>query len=85
MLLELFMCLRRCTEVFLLGAVTLGVSSLFSDPLISVTPLFSHGSLQVVGTLMAFKRLTRAHIKNFRPRPQLGMLKDSFTRSGSSY
>ena len=34
MLLELFMCLRRCTEVFLLGAGTLGVSSLFCDPLI---------------------------------------------------
>ena len=34
---------------------------------------------------MAFKCLTRAHTKNFRPRPQLGMLKESFTRSGSSY
>ena len=34
MLLELFMCLHRCTEVFLLGAATLGVSSPFRDPLI---------------------------------------------------
>ena len=34
MLLEQFMCLRHCTEVFLLGAGTLGVSSLFHDPLI---------------------------------------------------
>ena len=79
MLLELFMCLRRCTEVFLLGAGTLGVSSH------SVTPLSSHRSLQVAGALMAFKCLTRAHTKNFRPHPQLGMLKESFTQSGSSY
>ena len=42
-------------------------------------------SLQVAGTLMAFKCLTRAHTKNFRPCPQLRMLKESFTRSGSSY
>ena len=34
LLLELFMCLRHCTEVFLQGAGTLGVSSLFCDPLI---------------------------------------------------
>ena len=51
----------------------------------SVTLLSSHGSLQVAGALMAFKCLTRAHTKNFRPRPQLGMLKESFTWSGSSY
>ena len=29
---------------------------------------------------MAFKCLTRVHTKNFRPRPQLGMLKESFTQ-----
>ena len=34
MLLKLFMCLHHCTEVFLLGAGTLGVSSPFRDPLI---------------------------------------------------
>ena len=34
MLLELFICLHGCTEVFLLGAGTLGVSSPFRDPLI---------------------------------------------------
>ena len=34
MLLELFICLCHCTEVFLLGAGTLGVSSPFHDPLI---------------------------------------------------
>ena len=34
LLLELFMCLHRCTEVFLLGAGTLGVSSPFHGPLI---------------------------------------------------
>ena len=73
------MCLRRCTEVFLLGAGTLEVSSLFHDP------ISSHGSLQVAGALMAFKCLTRAHTRNFRPRPQLGMLKQSFTLLGSRY
>ena len=31
---ELFECLSRCTEVFLLGAGTLRVSSPFRDPLI---------------------------------------------------
>ena len=31
---ELFECLSRCTEVFLLGACTLRVSSPFRDPLI---------------------------------------------------
>ena len=73
------MCLRHCTEVFLLGAGTLGVSSPFRDP------LSSHGSLHVAGALMAFKCLTRAHTKNFRPRLQLRILKESFTQSGSSY
>ena len=33
-LLELFICLRHCMEVFLLGAGTLEVSSPFCDPLI---------------------------------------------------
>ena len=34
MLLDLFICLRRSTEVFLLGVGTLVVSSPFHDPLI---------------------------------------------------
>ena len=32
--LELFMCLRHCTDIFLLGVGTLGVSTPFHDPLI---------------------------------------------------
>lgn len=80
MLLELFMCLHRVTEVFLLGAGTQG------SPARSVTPLVLSRESLSGRRLMAFKCLMRARTGKI-----LGQvlssecLKESFTRSGSSY
>ena len=80
---ELFECLSRCTEVFLLGAGTLRVSSPFCDPLIF------HRSLPVAGALSALKCLSHAHTDRFLFGQILSLeyekKEKSFTLSGSHY
>ena len=82
-LVELFECLSRYTEVFLLGVGTLRVSSPFHDPLI-FSQESSSGS-----ALSALKCLSHAHTDGFLFGQILsleyGKKEKSFTLSGSHY